>query len=370
MAAVIVGGVAFGYLLWGIPGDDPPTSSGIVGGIGRVVEADLRPAGLLGEQRRVEELVRLDGVAVSDLEVRSLVVDDAGTVWVSVAEHAEHVERAPPVGAQLYAFDGRQWWVLNAPYPVNRVLAGDEESLWVTTFGGAARFDGESWEQYTPDDGVPRSISSASIGPDGELWVYSLGVFEAPTIAMFDGEEWQRWESLTGDFGYGFVATSPDGSVWVASSGARWGEGEPGGIWTLEEGEWVQVWEPTGQHDEFPALAVDADGGLWAAHNNEVLHLFGGETQVYDATDGVGNVSAQIVIPWTPADIEAANNVIWVATLGGGLSRFDVASWQTFNEDHGLPNPRVSEVELGPDGMLWLRVGRDGQQVVVYDANS
>ncbi len=99
-------------------------------------------------------------------------------------------------------------------------------------------------------------------------------------------------------------------------------------------------------------------------------HLSRGETQVYDATDGVGNVLGQgVAIGWSPTDIEISNDEIWVATLGGGLSRFNGATWQTFNDDDGLPSPRVTEVELGPDGKLWLRVGRDGERIIAYDSD-
>jgi hypothetical protein len=328
----------------------------------------MQPTTPLGELNRAMELTSVDGRTISDLDIRSMLVDDTGTLWLAVAEP---VEEGVPKAAWLFSYNGDVWRTLETPYLVRRgVLAGSEDVLWVDTFEGIARFDGGSWEQYTPDDGIPRSISSASIGADGKLWVYSTGVYEAPTVAMFDGEEWLRWEALTGDLHPGFIATAPDGSVWVVSADARWGEGEPGGLWTLENGEWLQAWEPTKPLDFFSAHAVGGDGELWAAYREYVLHLSGGEAQLYDATDGVGNVPGQgAAIGWTPTDIEIANDETWIATLGGGLSRFNGADWQTFGDNKGLPSPLVTKVELGPDGTLWLRVGEDGERIIAYDAD-
>lgn len=348
---------------------------------GSPVEASLLPTAAPGQPNRATELASIGGRAVSDLEVRSIVVDDTGTLWLAVAEPSQE---GRPRAARLYSFDGREWRSLDAPHPGYwGVLAGNEDALWVDTWEGIARFDGESWEHFTLEDGVPRSsISSAAIAPNGGLWLYSNGLLVAASldesprweehsrVTVFDGTKWDHWDAVEEEsMELGFLALDADGAPWIASSGARWGDGEPGGVWKLEDQTWVQAWQGTKPVDFFSAIAVDDHGDVWAAYREFVLHLTDGGAELADATDGIGRQSdQQAAINWQPTAIAIGDaDVVWVATMGGGVSRFDGTAWNTFDEGNGLPSSEIADIELARDGRLWLRAGREGQRVIAFD---
>ena len=60
------------------------------------------------------------------------------------------------------------------------------------------------------------------------------------------------------------------------------------------------------------------------------------------------------------AFLEDQTGVMWIATNGGGLNRFnaETGTFTTFNELDGLPNDSVFGILPAPDGTLWLSTSR------------
>ena len=109
-----------------------------------------------------------------------------------------------------------------ATYNPNYVFAvhiDAEDILWAGTWGGGvARFDGESWTNYTVRDGLAGDIVYA-IAQDAE------GVFWFGTnrgISRFDGTHWQTYDQHQGlrDLDVYALAVTPAGQVWAGSKGA------------------------------------------------------------------------------------------------------------------------------------------------------
>jgi ligand-binding sensor domain-containing protein len=57
-------------------------------------------------------------------------------------------------------------------YGVASLAVGPDDALWAGTHcSGVSRFDGESWVNYTEDDGlVDNGVISIAVAPDGALW--------------------------------------------------------------------------------------------------------------------------------------------------------------------------------------------------------
>ena len=227
------------------------------------------------------------------------------------------------------------------------------------------------------------AISSAEIAPNGDLWVYSNGLLVADSIdddpywwahsrvSHFDGSTWRHWEPVEEtEMTRGWLALDNAGGVWIASN-ARWGEGAGGAVlaggavWTLQDETWSQAWNAEQRLISFNALTARGDE-VWIAYREWVVRLSGGEATLFDAADGVGR-SGGAAINWSPLDIAARGSDIWVGTGGGGISRFDGSRWDTFAEEEGLPDRYVLDIEVGPGDDLWLRLGEDGTQVVVFE---
>lgn len=57
------------------------------------------------------------------------------------------------------------------------------------------------------------------------------------------------------------------------------------------------------------------------------------------------------------AGLEDRNGAIWIATMGGGISRYDGRTWQIFGVEDGLPGNLVLDIQEGEDGRLWAAFG-------------
>ena len=90
--------------------------------------------------------------------------------------------------------------------------------IWAGTWGGGvARFDGESWTNFTRADGLAGNIVySIAQGPDGVFW---FGTDRG--LSRYDGQSWHTYDTRSGlvdDHVYA-IALAPDGDVWVGTRG-------------------------------------------------------------------------------------------------------------------------------------------------------
>ncbi len=172
--------------------------------------------------------------------------------------------------------------------------------LWCGTAGGLSRFDGAAWQTYRGRDlGLAADeITALALDGRGRLWVGTqVGA------AVFDGETWQAFTAPIGpadDFISGIAAAGD--TVWF---GTRAG-----------------------------VSALDTRTGRWQTFTTANSGL---------ASDNIGDVA-----------VDAAG-VLWVATLGGGLSAWDGAAWQTYlSSSSDLPLNTVQVVSEVQPGALWI----------------
>lgn len=105
------------------------------------------------------------------------------------------------------------------PNYVFSVHLDPQDVLWAGTWGGGvARFDGETWRNYTRRDGLAGNIVySIAQDQSGALWFGTNG-----GISRFANGEWQRFGHHEGlsDLNVYTVAVAPDGDIWAGTKGA------------------------------------------------------------------------------------------------------------------------------------------------------
>jgi len=100
------------------------------------------------------------------------------------------------------------------------------------------------------------------------------------------------------------------------------------------------------------------DGALWLGCGEQsqerggLVRLAEGQMTVYTVEDGLGPGSVSQVLP--------ADGELWVATLRGGVSRFDGTSFERHGADSGLPDDIVSSLGRDADGDIWIGTGGVG----------
>ncbi len=147
-------------------------------------------------------------------------------------------------------------------------------SAWVGIFqergqlGGLLRFNGKTWDHYTPPE-APRAAYGIGQTGDGVLW------FGGGRLRRFDGQAWTE-------------VTEPE-----------------------ELTSWVH------------GIAVADDGSLWVSTRFYGVLRFDGTTWTrYDVRDGLANNTVSQIL-------QTADGSIWAVT-DKGASRFDGRAWTTY----------------------------------------
>jgi len=189
---------------------------------------------------------------------RYLTVDDglvANDVW-AVLQAQDGALWFGTSGGGASRFNGR--WI---PYDrestdgglvsnwVRSILQASDGSIWMGTSRGVSRLEGETWELFSSNDGLPGDDVSVLRQTDGT----NNG------MASYDGQVWQSYTSEDGLTGGGVNALWQDveGMLWVGSDlGLNYCQVQP-----VLDCVQVEEWGGT----VVSALLEDRDGRLWAA---------------------------------------------------------------------------------------------------------
>jgi ligand-binding sensor domain-containing protein/signal transduction histidine kinase len=294
-------------------------------------------------------LVRFDGVqfrvfdenntpAFKNSRIVRLLCDQAGTLWVGT----EH-------GGLVRLRDG-QFTAYEVPsrgttHDYARVFCEDHEgTLWQVSC---------EWQliKCLPDKFAVLSDSWNLSSPAahaltcdvaGQVWVGT-----DRELAVLQGDRFQSVWGRTNEenFQVDFLAPSRVGGLWVAANG-RLRKFERG-RWTMDLGAYVWTNQPI--YDLFE----DKEGRLWVA-------TLGGGLFRYDTNGGVLRLTSQNGLPtdFVRYVTEDREGDIWVGTEGGGLCRLKPTVFQTFDMQQGLASDQVMPIAEAQDGGLWI--GTDG----------
>ncbi len=262
---------------------------------------------------------------------------------------------------------------------VNDIVRLPNGELWLATFGGLARFDGDAFHvvDIATDEGMPanRVVSLAPASDEG-FWFLTqqghLGRVERGRAALHvrppsaaldalalhvdpsgriyaktvDGSIWntdgtQPWRLLLGSSDSGGMlhafATTGEGEVW-----AGWGE-QLVNVTTGAPGQRVNV--PVPDPDVFPRVG----GGIWVALERGLASLVDGRLEPAAVTPA---------IEWRVKALASRNDgIVWVGSFGG-VSRLDLqpdGSWRQIPVPLGLPdNEQLRSLMIDGAGSLWV----------------
>ena len=127
-------------------------------------------------------------------------------------------------------------------------------NVWMATGGGAVtRYDGQSFTNFTTNDGFPSSWAMSILQDrEGFLWFASNG-----GVSRFDAETFKNFTTLEGlaHNWVGSIIMDRDGTLWIGTEGGlnRY-DGETLTTFTTEDGL---------AHNDIESVLQDRDGLLW-----------------------------------------------------------------------------------------------------------
>lgn len=264
---------------------------------------------------------------------------------------------------------------------VTAIVQTHDGYLWLGTYGGLARFDGNRFISYNSanEPGLQSDrITSLYEDADGTLWIghergdltcYRNGIFEPQksretgvrrkisAIGVDDtGATWMLNEegtlvrvrdgakcALPNTDGVAEMARDNKGTLWIASGGH---------LATLVQGR-LEPKDPAVYGGYIQGLCASRDGGVWIVSDGRVKKWNGG---VVTEDRGTNPCNATVV-----AMVETRSGCLAMGTSSDGLYLlFTNRAVLHFNHDHGLPNDWIRCLAEDREGTLWVGAGSGG----------
>ncbi len=159
--------------------------------------------------------------------------------------------------------------------------------MWMAVEGGVSRFDGETSETYTPEDGLGgHEVEAIAVGPDGLVW---FGTENG--VSRFDGDTWINY---TIDDGLGASRVL---SIAVSSESGMWFGTDGGGVTQFDGENWITYTTDDGlAGNVVHSIVVDGEGMVWFDTDEGVSRFDGQSWDEYAVDKGDSIKRGEIVI--------------------------------------------------------------------------
>ncbi len=336
---------------------------------------------------------RANTPAMGDDQVWSIAETPDGAIWFGTSNAGLHRLAANGVVTRFMPREGDPRSLPDVR--VTHLAVAPDGSLWVTTYGGAARWTGRDFERV-PDSVLNHStVDGLHVETDGSVWMGTpLGVSQRTSSGKFLSAPWRAYgdevvykvlnRDRSGDYwldiaeGLGRIGADRIENVPLYSDAAKgvvkpgWSgshEDRNGGMWfaSAANGMWYLPanWrlfsilsrraddEDSVANAHVRSIAPSRDGSMWLVGSGGALDRLDPETGTVEhrARDiGAGTLPLAV--------LEDDNGQVWVG-YGNGMARVDpqsgsVRRWEhTDATDAALPG--VSrQLEESRDGTLWI----------------
>ncbi|AFH48590.1 Putative periplasmic ligand-binding sensor domain protein [Ignavibacterium album JCM 16511] len=264
------------------------------------------------------------------------------------------------------------------------ILETEAGNLWFGTFLGLFRYSYGKWlsiDKYMDlDRGGTNCIWERSgnefwFGTENGLVIYRNGVWNldknisGSILSLFESTDRAMWVSVlfkgiyrykdykwikfTKDNG---LAENSNWFIYQTSDGAMW-FGSDAGVTRFKDNKWSKITKADGLVDNTVLCMLEAsDSSLWFGTTSGATVIKKGKKYNFTKLDGLGgNVISAIYE--NNDSIETARG-IWIATMGGGVSKFNPVSgkWHNYNTftTPKLSNNTVYRIEKDSKGRLYF----------------
>jgi ligand-binding sensor domain-containing protein len=220
-----------------------------------------------------------------------------------------------------------------------------------TNAGGASRYKDGEWDVFFPMHGLADYwIYAFAEQRDGTYWI---GTWDGANSVDLNTMEFAKYkEELINEWVYGLAVDSQD-RVWF---------GTEGGVSMFDGESWFE-WD----HDDGigapneAALPISQNTGLGTRTRHDLSVLAGGQ-ESYNPN-------------YVFSTIADHDDVIWVGTWGGGVSRYENGSWHNLSMVDGLAGNIVYSIAQDATGAYWFGTNRglsryDGEVFSNFTAES
>jgi ligand-binding sensor domain-containing protein len=210
-----------------------------------------------------------------------------------------------------------------------------------TDGGGVAKYDGESWTEFTEDDGlVYNNARKLAFDKDGVLWVGT-----PRGVSSFDGATWTTYTNDTSGLASNYVI-----SLAVDENNVKWFGTISSGISTFDGESWKTLTVDDGiAGNRVSAITFDAKGSVWLGTHSGLSIFDGSSWRTFTESDGLGsNVILSLAFDH--------DGVLWCGT-GDGVSSYDGSQWTKYSARtryNLLDDRSIFSIDIDSDNVKWF----------------
>lgn len=276
--------------------------------------------------------------ADDDQNVRAIVEDFDGTLWISV------------LGLGIFGRAGDEWEHITVADgllhdKVYSIAVDGENAKWFGTETGISCYSAEAgggWQHFTPENGLPAApIYVILFDADGRLWAGTNGA----GIVTYEDGDFHIIDSRQG-LVHNRVFTlyeDTERNLWI---------GTAAGVSKLADRKFESFTTEQGLPGNYiTALYLDSQDNFWLGTNGSGLAKWrGSEIQRYQKGTGLINDIVRAIV-------EDQNGAIWVGTRLG-LSRIQNNRIENFSREQGLVGEFIRDLAVDSAGVLWLATNK------------
>lgn len=285
-----------------------------------------------GLARVVPDTALVRATAGGPFDLRTVLEDSRGTVWVGTREGLFRWEAGTgELGALVPATDSGP---LRSTL-VRAIVEDGEGHVWVGTSGhGLFRFARGRWERFGAEQGLPSDdVHALTLDDRGDLWAGTSGgvalIYEGDVIPITPAEGLSSPVALP-------VLEDRNGGLWVGTFGGGVTHISQGGVRVLTTADGLP-------HDVALSLAEDSIGRIWIGTRSGLA--------IFDGTRLSAEPSGLLNRAGVTALLAAADGRVWAGTTDGVVA-FDGPEPRVFGPDEGLPEPFVITLHESFDGSI------------------
>ncbi|MBM3235615.1 response regulator [Candidatus Poribacteria bacterium] len=224
--------------------------------------------------------------------------------------------------------------------------------MWFgTQSGGMCRFDGETFLNFTLEDGLYGNVFAIYRDPDGVMWFGKYGDY-CGGVSRYDGKKFQNLtteDKLASNWVFAIQGDS-DGVLWFGTRG--------GGVFRYSPQklgrDLVNLTTEDGLADNTVwCIHADPDGVLWFGTGSGVSRYDGKQFTNFTQEDGLVNSSVRAIQRDSDGVLWFGAGNIWEDT-GHGVFRYDGKRFSNLTQEDGLVDNCVLAIHADPDGVMWF----------------
>ncbi|BCS34383.1 histidine kinase [Luteitalea sp. TBR-22] len=265
--------------------------------------------------------------------ITSIAQDEQGYLWIATRKGLARFD-----GAQ-FTSPGRVGGIDLGNLRLTSVLPDENGALWVGTYGsGVLRIANGDVLRYGRAEGVPHDVVwDLSRDRLGRVWLAS-----SRGARVFEGGRWQA-PPLPPD-----LATDGVNGVYHARNGRLWLATSRHGLVAIAGDGTVRRYGPAeGVPSQVSSVAETPDGAIWAATSQGAIRMLDEQVTRFSTAEGLPVERVlQVLVD--------RRGVVWMATHGGGLVRYDGARFESVRRAEGLTSDYLIALTEDRDGALWV----------------